>query len=447
MLDTPLIANRCTLAGNLGIQVIENLQVLWIPTGDNSTAVSGTLKSLHLGSTSYDISTSVEAGQASVVVITKTAAQPDVLHLDVVDDNGTQRHYATDPGRNLLTMVPNHGSVGLPDHQLEVDALGHRYLSRLVTITDKDFHPRQARLFFASEAGDDKFDDLVKMLSGTSSDPKKEAANGIPPATSRIGTEPVVPAEVPGEAIKDIPANLSKLRQGQGAVSLYSNIWSIAMRTKRGHPDPYKPSIPAEASQINADLADAAFASLTGPLSGLFSQVDSSQNSLNKEMFSTEIHVEFLKTVFDGFGFEPDKLSELDSVLTSVVGSLASLSVSSSSTSTEMNHGMLTHGFTETSIKDVNGKLQIVAYEPFLRITYLHVNENSWTVSIGKSSAEKVSFNMAYTDTTFALNMEQFVAALPKLDAVMKKLVDKNMEDFGNGIINATVPGQQKVQT
>ncbi|KAI5210763.1 hypothetical protein AUEXF2481DRAFT_7370 [Aureobasidium subglaciale EXF-2481] len=445
-LNKTTVANRCLVAGTIGLHLEGNLHPTWVPTGGETHDLSGKVTSITFGASTYSIAGLTASDSSSVAMITKED-RANKLAIDVADAKGHLTSFETAPGKPLSTIIPDDGAVGHPDVDLEVEALATRYLNRAITIADRKLHPLQSRLLMASDKGDDKFDNLVAMLSNTSSDPKTEAANGVPPSNSRIAADPVVPAEVPTEAKANIPDNMLKLSQAQGAVSLYTNIWSIAMRTKRGHPDAYKVSIPEEASQLNADLADSVSQCLQGPLAGYLSKIDGNNGGIHKEMFTTDIHLEFLNTFFDSFGFQAGDIKELDGVLTNVVQALSSLKVSSSSTSSDVNHVMTTRGFREVIVPDSSGSPEIVAYEPIIRSTYLHVAQSSWEVSIGKSSVEKVKFDMDYADDTYVLNVPIFDKHTAKLDAVMQSLICKNTADFGKDITHATANGQQKSNT
>jgi hypothetical protein len=217
------------------------------------------------------------------------------------------------------------------------------------------------------------------------------------------------------------------------------------MRTKRGHPEPYKISVPAEASQLNADDADATVAALDGPLSGYFSKEDSGPGFIRKTMTTADIHVEFLKTFFDSWGFSDDKLTELDNVLKEVADLLSSLKVSATSTVNSISHTMSTRGFRKVIFATDRGEDDIVAYEPLIRVTYLSVAQRSFELSVGvKNTVTYVDFDMNYADQSYILNVDVFDEVTPGLDEVINKLTSKNLEEFGNGTAWVTAEGQTK---
>jgi hypothetical protein len=106
-----------------------------------------------------------------------------------------------------------------------------------------------------------------------------------------------------------------------------------------------------------------------------------------------------------------------------------------------MNHTILNTTVKEIVLVGNDGKEEVIGYEPIVRLTYLHVAQSSWSVSMGKSSAQKVHFEMDYTDITFTLNLETFDPFAAKLDDVISKLLGKNTEEFGKGIVSGTATG------
>jgi hypothetical protein len=433
MLSNVIFANRCVTPGNIGIKMRGNPTMIFIPTGGDNHSLSGDPEFFTHGMVKHAFAGPIEGQVGDLVVVTELGT---TLKITVAHRGAPEKVFITSAGVPDVAATPNNALQGLADEQLSVDELGTRFINRLHTIAENEFEKPASKMFFASAAieGDDKFDALMTSLSAMGSDPKKEAEKGTVPACSRVQV-------IPGYTKADLPAQLSRLDKARAAVGLYMNIWSIAMRTKRGHPEAYKISVPAEASQLNADLADAASSCLAGPLSGYVTTTNSLANRIDKEMFSTEIHLEFLEKVFSGFSFSEADKKEMDSVLTTVAQTLASLQISSTSSDSSLNHTILNTTVKEIVLVGNDGKEEVIGYEPIVRLTYLHVAQSSWSVSMGKSSAQKVHFEMDYTDITFTLNLETFDPFAAKLDDVISKLLGKNTEEFGKGIVSGTATG------
>jgi hypothetical protein len=425
----------------------EKSNLIFIPTGEEIHQVSGKIDYLTYGIIKYNIPEQPVANPEDVVVITQL---PGVLKIRIVPITGNPKSITTSHGKpdtsNDIIEHPPAELSGLPDEHLELDNLGKRYLNRLFLIAKKDLGKIQSKSVFASTAkDDDRFDDLMNSLNALGNKPKTEVSKGIPPSNARIAATPTIPSTTAPEAREAIIENSRKLSRAQAAVSLYSNIWSIAMRTKRGHPEPYKISVPAEASQLNADDADATVAALDGPLSGYFSKEDSGPGFIRKTMTTADIHVEFLKTFFDSWGFSDDKLTELDNVLKEVADLLSSLKVSATSTVNSISHTMSTRGFRKVIFATDRGEDDIVAYEPLIRVTYLSVAQRSFELSVGvKNTVTYVDFDMNYADQSYILNVDVFDEVTPGLDEVINKLTSKNLEEFGNGTAWVTAEGQTK---
>ncbi|WCG81476.1 hypothetical protein [Pectobacterium sp. A5351] len=127
------------------------------------------------------------------------------------------------------------------------------------------------------------------------------------------------------------------------------------------------------------------------PVSSVVSQ------SFQKQVTSAELHLEFLTQLFGGFGLPDRAMKELDSILTGVVNQLKSVNFSFESESSSVDH-FLTYYYFDT-VAGTGGSSGIPAmYDCKVRTMYLHIDQRSWKVSIGKSSVSKFAFNMNYFD-------------------------------------------------
>jgi hypothetical protein len=414
--------------GNVGIKFKNGSNTVYIPTGGEIRDVSGEIEFFTYGLHRYELKESLTTRAGDLALLTEKS---QTLKLTIVGPQTTKKTYVTTAGKPRLgaTPQPRGAPRGVPDTHLEVDDLAMRFIRRLHVISASKLGHVGNSLFFSatSDDGDDKFDQLMAAMSSASADPKTEVKNGVPPATSRVKM-------IPGFTVEDRPDQLRRLDKAMSIISLYQHVWSISMRTKRGHPQAYKISVAPEASQLNADLADAAAICLTGPLSGYFTATQTQQQGLHKEMFSTEIHMEFIGALFTGFSIPDSTKKSLDGLLTNVVSSLSSLNISSASADADVNHYTLIPTLKQIVMVGNDGKDEVVGIQPIIRAMYLHVTESTWSVSIGKSSAEKVKFDMNYADLTFTINQETFDKFADKMDAIIMKLVKKNCADFGKDL-------------
>jgi len=437
MLTDVFFANRCVTPGSIGIKMRANPQVIYVPTGLDNFNVTGDIEYFLNGNNKHAITDLIDGKRGDVVIVREAGK---TLEINIASPGAKLKVLQAAEGVPDLANTPQNSPVGQPDDRLSINELAERYMARLYVMVGNKFDRSANNLFFAATGGDtdksppDKFDSLVTAMSGLNSDPKKEADAGVPPAVSRVQV-------VPGYSEADLPDQLSRLDKASAAIALYQNVFSIAARTKRGHPDPYDISIPAEASQLNADLADSAVNSLTGPLSGYFTASNSTSNKLDKEMMSTEIHLEFLNSVFSDFSFSEADKKGLDSILTNVASTLSGLKVSSASSDSTMNHMIQNGTVQEIVLVQDDGKDKVIGYIPIVRVTYLHVAQDSWSVSVGKSSAEKVHFEMDYSDTTFKLNISTFDTFVAKLDAIIQQLIGMNAADFGKKLNQGSATG------
>ncbi|CAG8711194.1 9774_t:CDS:1 [Funneliformis caledonium] len=106
---------------------------------------------------------------------------------------------------------------------------------------------------------------------------------------------------------------------------------------------------------------------------------------------SVELHLSLLKELFASFKFKPDVTQQLDSILTFVGDNLKSLGLNWRET--KQNIGFFTNVFYVES-----GKIKLRAF-------YLHIENESWSVHIGKSAvAGREKFAMDYDDLLFNLS-------------------------------------------
>lgn len=125
-----------------------------------------------------------------------------------------------------------------------------------------------------------------------------------------------------------------------------------------------------------------------------------SSGNFESSVTAGELHFEFLGKLFDGFNFSPAIKGQLDSVLTSIVKNLGTVKFSYETDKTDIDYVVSLYYFEEV----MGSNLKV----PKLRLFYLHVDQNSWKLSIGKSNVNQIKFKMHYADVICSLNLSNF---------------------------------------
>lgn len=200
----------------------------------------------------------------------------------------------------------------------------------------------------------------------------------------------------------------------------------------KANPNGWNLADPASAADYTQKLANAKFRVMTEGLGGALSNHSSSASSFSKETTSADFHLDFLNGLFAGFGFGTQAMKELDGILTNVANSLRDLKASWSTTSATIDHLVCFHYF------DMEDGLGIKM--PYIRVFYMHIDQSSWNLSIGKSSINKFTFHMGYDDNIFAMTnqvatkrdqLEKFLASFSdmSLDAMVNLVQPKAIND------------------
>jgi hypothetical protein len=159
-----------------------------------------------------------------------------------------------------------------------------------------------------------------------------------------------------------------------------------------------------------------------------------SQSSMSKEVTSADLHLEFLGTLFGSFGFSGAATKQLDGILTSVTDTLKNLSGSFESESQTMDH-LLSYYYFET-VQGTGGDTGIPAlYKANMRMFYMHIDQSSWKVSIGKSSVEHFKFDMNYYDMTTTMAAPLVAADMPTINSSIQTLTGQDSDTI-NKLMN-----------
>lgn len=177
------------------------------------------------------------------------------------------------------------------------------------------------------------------------------------------------------------------------------------------------------AAFFTKSLANARLRVTTQGLSGVLSLGDSLQQSFSKTTTSVDLHLEFLSEIFGAFGFSPSNMKQLDSIMNNIVKQLSSLQGSWSDEKQTLDHLISMYYFEE--VQGLPGEKI-----PKMRLFYLHIDPKSWKLSIGKSSVNKFTFNMNYSDQIFTMNPTMMDKMREPIQAYIVKMTDKQLEEI-----------------
>lgn len=173
------------------------------------------------------------------------------------------------------------------------------------------------------------------------------------------------------------------------------------------HPEPYDISNSAQASAFARAMAKWRNYVITGgtvkALAGYLPVGSIVAQSYSKEVFSADLHLEFLSELFGAFSFPKAAMTELDGILTKVVAQLGNVKMSFESEDSTLDHFLTYYYFATVSGTGGEGQPPAM-YVAKIRTFFMHIDQSSWKVAVGKSSAQKFKFNMNYYDMDTTMN-------------------------------------------
>lgn len=231
------------------------------------------------------------------------------------------------------------------------------------------------------------------------------------PGTTSIASVPNAPNQ----------NDLSLLQQVQTLDSYISILTAFCVYNH--HPAPYDITDKVQASEFTQAVAKYRNYVTTGgivkALAAYLPIRSSKAQSLSKSTTSADIHVDLLAAMFAGFNLPAAALTQLDAILTGVVGNLKSLSLKFESTNQTLDHFLTYYYF-----KKVTGMPSL--HEVHVRMFYLKVNQKSWEASIGKSSIQHFTFDMNYIDIDCGMSSALVQNDMSSIIASIKKLTGKD---------------------
>jgi len=159
---------------------------------------------------------------------------------------------------------------------------------------------------------------------------------------------------------------------------------------------------------------------LTSALGGYLSLNTSVARSFKQSTTSADLHLGFLTSLFDGFNFPAATVKELDSVLTSVTQTLDSLKMSWSDQSSTLDHMIFLYHFEAVQGLDIK--------IPKVRLYFLHIDQSSWTASVGKSSVTHIDFNMNFSDSDYDMDTTNTAGDRQKIKDMLHNLTGQDLD-------------------
>ena len=272
-------------------------------------------------------------------------------------------------------------------------------------------------------AADPTLADIMASLSAATGGPSTEVEQGKIPMPQNVGI-------VPPYNDTNVGLNYNYLVEMSSITSLYMAIMNATLRQKRGHPDAYDITVPTEAAQGFADMANSAYQVMVGPLAGFYNFGSGTVTTYSQEMEKTTVHLEFLKEIFKGFSLTKGALMQLDGVLSSFIDSLGTVTVETNSAVNTVDQTIRINQVVRTNISGDESN-PIWVFQPRTRIVYMHVDAGTWHWATNKADHTSSKFNMRYVVVDCDLNVNKYLASKDKLDAVFTQVSGKSMAEFG----------------
>ncbi|KAL8387057.1 hypothetical protein RB595_010189 [Gaeumannomyces hyphopodioides] len=300
----------------------------------------------------------------------------------------------------------------------------------------QELRPDDGPNTLAAAGSDGGIAELFGQLSVAMQGPTESVGKGKAPTPQDVavlpekkaGTDPASHGAKVAKALED----LQNLKDITSIADLFIAMAKISKRTKRGHPEPYSITVPKEAAQEFADMADCAYNVMMGPpLSGMYSFSGLFATQFSRSMSKTELHLGFLAELFKGFSLTDVAKKQLDGILENFVKSLGDIKVETESTNHTVDQTIRIHQTVATEITgSTDPKHQIWIYQPRTRLIYMHVDASTWRWATNKASHEGNTFNVNYAVVDCDLNVNKWITAKPALEAIFKKIMGATFKQY-----------------
>ena len=236
------------------------------------------------------------------------------------------------------------------------------------------------------------------------------------PGTTSIATVPTTPDTL----------MYQMLGQVQTLDSYISLLTSFCIYNE--HPTPYDITIPDQASAFVRSMAKWRNYVITGgsvkAMAGYLPVGSIVTQSYSQQVTTADLHLEFLGELFKSFAFPESAMLELDGILTKVVSNLGNLKLSFESQSDSLDH-FLTYYYFST-VQGTGGKNQPpTMYVAKVRTFYLHIDQATWKLAVGKSTVSQFKFNMNYFDMDTTMNSGLVSADMTAINSTISTLTGK----------------------
>jgi len=294
-----------------------------------------------------------------------------------------------------------------PQSELEVDQLStvieqHANKQRLRSVQSMFNNTSlfRAEMSLEGDTGEPEPDNIMDVIRKGKTAPATTSVAAIPPSISDMDLQ-----------------NL----QDVSLLDTYVSVASARYLYKQ-NPKGFDITTPNGASEFTTKLANARLLALTKGLAGVLSIGSSTASRLSKNMMAADLHLEFLTTIFSGFSFTPSAMKQLDGVLTNVVKALSNVQASWTSQSASLDHMISVYYFEKVEGLDVK--------VPKIRLFFLHVDQNSWKLAIGKSSVQAFTFNMNYSDQIGTMSLTQMTKSRDTIQGYITDMTNKSLDDM-----------------
>jgi hypothetical protein len=234
----------------------------------------------------------------------------------------------------------------------------------------------------------------------------------------------------------DISSAYNVLMQVQTLDSLISVLTAYCIYNE--HPEPYDTSKPEEASAfIRATAKWRNYVISGGNVKALASYLtlsSSTSQTLEKNLTSGNLHLEFLGALFADFNFPAKVLSQLDGILTRVFEKLSSINFSFENQTDTFDHVITMYSIEKLEIEG-GSSADPALYVPKMRVFYLKIDRKTWQVTILKSDVQNLNFKMSYFDAIYSVNSAVVASQIQNINQTIATLTGKTTSEI-NQVMN-----------
>jgi hypothetical protein len=262
-----------------------------------------------------------------------------------------------------------------------------------------------------SSATDDEADDLFSLVQSSKKAP---------------GSTSIAAVDTTGLAASDGKPTEEALAIYNDMLTLSSLANVVAMKgVYKDHPEKFDITNPKEASKFVQAKVVNLNDTFTRRLGAYAIPGETTAQYYEKQVTSASLHTELLLQLFGSFNFSPASLKKLDGILTQITESLKNLKISFESETQTLDHLIFTNYIEAMDIQGLSEKVLVGK----IRLFYIKLNQESWKIAIGKSSANKFMFTMNYFDTIFTINSQLVRGDITNIRGLIEKFTNHSFEE------------------